>query len=183
MIGRDGLPRRRFAEIQPCLERVVGTAPQRDVVRCCIAADRVRLHVVELQKGRLPAPPPRADERATSAVALPDLSPDRRRDVTRPRRRGRRHAWPDIVAPLDMLRCGFPVEDEDTGLWSAPVGQPTGEPAPTRMHGRDLLSPREVDQLGQWRLVVDMPVTMSSEPQKRSTLLRPKAGRSYRRAR
>ena len=69
MVGGAG----RFAPLcakgQPRLVRVVRAAAQLDVVDRGAAAGRVRLHVVELEKRRLPAPPLGAGERAAPVVA------------------------------------------------------------------------------------------------------------------
>ena len=77
------LPQHSPADEQVRFVGVVRTTTQGDVLLGRRPACGARLDMVELQERRLPASAIAADERATSAIPLPDGASDSRRDVPR----------------------------------------------------------------------------------------------------
>jgi hypothetical protein len=61
--------------------RVVGAAPELEITRDGFSTIRIRDHMVEFKKTTLQTLTARSDERAATAVALPDLSLDYCRNV------------------------------------------------------------------------------------------------------
>jgi hypothetical protein len=82
--------------------QVVGATSQLDIRNDGRPAHCVRLDVVKLKEPALRASTLRPDESATTTISLPDLSPHRRRNVTRARRR-----WTTGVPTLDCRHLGL----------------------------------------------------------------------------
>src|SRR6187431_3084730 len=74
----------RLAEEQLGLVLIVCAAAQLNIVDNGQSTCRVRLDVMKFEKRRLRAPAAAVSKCTAALVALPDFTPDRRRNVTRP---------------------------------------------------------------------------------------------------